>query len=103
MTLRDMQNLIIKHYGEEKQFDMLVEECAEMIQSIQKMKRYPEQYNFYRTTTFMEMADVLNLIQQLSNIHFINLEELIIPKCERQLKRIEEEQTKWIFKNISKT
>ena len=78
----------IKHYGEEIQSTVCMEECAELIQAISKAKRgKPDADNMIE-----EIADVLICIEMLKQIynipdHFI--EDWIERKQERMLRRME--------------
>lgn len=101
---------ILNHYGAENQRRQLIEECAELIQAINK---YDREISKVITVDFVddlsniskaeqniaqEIADVLIMIEQ--NIQalfdgdesFIN--KLIEYKLNRQLKRIKEEESK---------
>ena len=48
---------IMDHYGEDRQLEKLVEECAELIQAIIKSKTIDD-------NVVEEMADVKNLLEQ---------------------------------------
>lgn len=65
--LKGKQLSIINHYGIGKQLDQLVEECSELIQAICKYKRFDILQSDILCTAGIvaEMADVLNLIEQI--------------------------------------
>ena len=78
----------IKHYGEEIQSTVCMEECAELIQAISKAKRG----KLDKENMMEEIADVLICIEMLKQIydipdHFI--EDWIKRKQERMLRRME--------------
>lgn len=87
--LEQKQKAIIDHYGVDKQLDMLVEECAELIQAIQKYKRYNTiEYGWH---IMYEMADVENLIEQFKLVNEDlkeDIEKEKHVKVNRQLERI---------------
>lgn len=85
---------IADHYGLDSQLDMLQEECAELIQAVNKYKRT-------RTTAIVEeMADVFIMLDQIiyllnKEVAAVDVEEYIAlwmeKKVRRQLERIEQE------------
>lgn len=82
-------NKIIKHYGFEVQRDILVEECAELIQAVSKCKRN----NVEVSDNFLEeLADVSIMIRQmLAALNFnetIAYQKHIDRKLDRQIRRI---------------
>lgn len=78
------------HYGIFNQRDMLVEECAELIQAISKCKRgEPGGYDNF----LEEMADVQIMLDQMYD--YVGRDRILAimgEKISRQLKRIEEEE-----------
>lgn len=91
--LEQKQKAIIDHYGVDEQLDMLVEECAELIQAICKCKRYGVTgYNIdYLYDVMEEMADVENLIEQINlgnKKYHHTLDKFKNYKVNRQLERI---------------
>lgn len=80
---------ILNHYGFENQREILVEECAELIQAVSKAKRngYPISDNFIE-----ELADVSIMIEQMKQEFckndMIKYLTFINQKIERQLARI---------------
>lgn len=86
---------IADHYGLDPQLDMLQEECAELIQAVNKYKRT-------RTTAIVEeMADVYIMLYQITyllnkEVASVDVEDFIAmwmeKKIRRQLKRLEGEQ-----------
>lgn len=85
------QNIISKsiaHYGEGIQSTVCMEECAELIQAISKMKRGKDA----RGNLVEEIADVLICIEtlkQLYNVDASALNDWIRLKQQRELNRIE--------------
>lgn len=65
--LKGKQSKIINHYGLDHQYDRLIEECSELIKAICKYKRFDTlQSDILCTADIVaEMADVLNLIEQI--------------------------------------
>lgn len=83
-------NAIADHYGYFMQRDMLTEECAEAIQSVNKCRRccIGAQDNFLG-----ELADIKVLLAQME--HFLNEDKITAianEKIARELKRIEKEE-----------
>lgn len=79
----------IKHYGEEIQSTVCMEECAELIQAVSKAKRgRPDKNNMAE-----EIADVLICIEILKQIYDIpdySIKNWIERKQERMLSRMED-------------
>lgn len=79
----------IKHYGEEIQSTVCMEECAELIQAISKAKR-----GKLDTDNMMEeIADVLiciEMLKQIYNIPDCSIKNWIERKQERMLRRMED-------------
>ena len=79
----------IKHYGEEIQSTVCMEECAELIQEVSKAKRgKPDKNNMAE-----EIADVLICIEILKQIYDIpdySIENWIERKQERMARRMED-------------
>ena len=95
--LEKKQKAIIAHYGVDKQLDMLVEECAELIQAIQKYKRYKDIPGEGKAfdNLIEEIADVENIIDQIKLLKLydpvmarVDIEEIKAKKVRRQLERI---------------
>lgn len=83
-------NKIADHYGYFWQRDMLTEECAEVIQAVNKCRRccIDAQDNFLG-----ELADIKVLLAQME--HFLNEDKITAianEKIARELKRIEKEK-----------
>ena len=70
----DLNNLI-SFYGEENQHRVAMEECAELIQAINKCLRYPGNSQA-RVHLVEEIGDTLIMIKQLLIIYHIDLDEL---------------------------
>ncbi len=95
---KDMLSEIIEHYGLYAQFDQLVEESAELIQSINKFKRscgngQPVEINRLRALTRVleEIADVEVCIDQIklhSPDNVILIDDIKFSKAKRQADRI---------------
>lgn len=82
---------IIAHYGAQHQLVKLCEECAELIQ--QAAKCY-DKVMPYSDDMIEEIADVLVMIKQFETVMSQPdrdlLEDQVVYKLERQIKRIEE-------------
>ena len=79
----------IKHYGEEIQSTVCMEECAELIQAISKAKRG----KLDKENMMEEIADVLicnEMLKQIYNISDCSIENWIERKQERILRRMED-------------
>lgn len=87
---------IIEHYDYEDQREILVEECAELIQSAQKLKRtgsFQKPLNERFTKFVEELADVIIICEQMKEYIGQGVVEMAIDmKLDRQIKRIEEEK-----------
>lgn len=89
-----MYSEVIQHYGLENQTDMLMEECAELIQAANKMKRYPEDHEA-RRNLIEEIVDVEIMIAQMKIGYKITKEEITslrMQKDNRLFKRLWEEK-----------
>lgn len=88
---------IMQHYGAEHQKDILIEECAELIQAVEKSRReiFAEDKPAYTYDMISEMADVLIMLWQFESIMSAYsrqcFEGEIQRKLRRQLDRIREE------------
>lgn len=85
--LRDL-NTIVETYGSDKQEDMAIEECSELIKAILKFRR--------SNAVIDEIADVQIMLTQLGII-FNCVEEVnerIDFKIDRQMGRIKEREAK---------
>jgi|LSQX01.3.fsa_nt_gb NTP pyrophosphatase (non-canonical NTP hydrolase) len=96
MDLKGKQLTIIKHYGVDKQLDLLIEECAELIKAICKFKRSKMTMKGFEMNYAIaeEMADVENVIEQfkLTNQELATMIDSIKDnKTNRQMHRIEKE------------
>ena len=85
---------ILEHYGEASQYDIFVEECAEAIQAVQKLKRSDHTNYIKRTDNLREeVADVLIIAEQMRRyVGADKVDEIISEKLDRQIKRIEGER-----------
>lgn len=70
----ELQAEVVNKYGKEIQSTICMEECAELIQAISKMKRGKDN----RDNLIEEMADVLIAFSQLRYIYGITDDEEII-------------------------
>lgn len=78
-------NKIADYYGLESQISIAQEECSELIQALSKLRRYtPKEnstlaegirYTEARCSVAEEMADVINLLLQLS--HLLHNEDMV--------------------------
>jgi len=83
-----MQNYFVNHYGQEKQIDKLKEETLELAEAIKGYREGKDNLAHVKE----EMADVLNLIDQLNN-HFNDgeISKIVHKKRTRQMERIRKE------------
>lgn len=82
------QNYMIVNYGQTEQSRLAMEECAELIQAINKVHRKKKGAINHLTE---EIADVLIMIEQLKimyNITDDDIQHWIDYKCERQINRL---------------
>lgn len=62
---RNVLQAAINKFGKDQQLNMMIEECAELIQAINKYKRYGKIENVLE-----EIADVQIMIEQMQMIFF---------------------------------
>lgn len=87
---------IIDFYGPEAQARIAMEECAELIQAINKCLRYPDNEEKH-TDLVEEIADVAIVLNQLMLIFNVKHDEfnvMIKKKTERILNRLEADKKK---------
>lgn len=92
--IEKIEREIVKHYGN-AQLDVVVEECAELIQAITKCKRYGCTGK-QRENLIEEMADVLVIIDELALIYNVKCSDvyrIMKKKLERQKQRMEVENS----------
>jgi NTP pyrophosphatase (non-canonical NTP hydrolase) len=93
----DLAAQIIRHYGTEHQKDILIEECAELIQAVEKSRRgiLTEDKPAYTYDMISEMADVQIMLWQFESVMTAYarqcFEDEVYRKLRRQLDRIREE------------
>lgn len=90
----DIYRDIVRFYGRENQSRQAMEECAELIQAINKALRYPEDEQ-RRVELITEMADVEIMLFQLMEIFGICKEEVLIMRAEKKrrlIKKYKEER-----------
>ena len=90
--LQIKQLQIIDHYGINHQFKKLAEECAELIQAILK------DADPFRADIVCEMADVVNIINQIKlkdEIVAEGIDNIELYKVDRELKRIISSKEAW--------
>lgn len=90
--LQTKQLQIIDHYGIDHQFKKLAEECAELIQAILK------DADPFRTDIVYEIADVVNIINQIKlkdEIMAEGIDVVELYKVNRELKRIISNKEAW--------
>lgn len=83
---------IINHYGKEAQKDVAIEEMSELTKELIKERRI--KYNM--DSILEEIADVTLMLHQLLIIYNFTEEDvkrIIDEKVERQIKRIEDEES----------
>lgn len=96
--LRDL-NTIVETYGSDKQEDMAIEECSELIKAILKFRRSNTKDSDLRDAIIDEIADVQIMLTQLGII-FNCVEEVnerIDFKIDRQMGRITEREARTMF------
>ena len=85
---------IMAHYGTEPQKDILIEECAELIQAVEKTRRFGEPPEL-TADMVEEMADVYIMIMQFESImgpYWSGVfDRTVEDKLVRQMDRISEE------------
>lgn len=75
----------IEHYGADLQTVVCMEECAELIQAISKMKRGKDN----RNNLIEEVADVMICIEILKQVYGISDNEIQNYVCQKQNRSIE--------------
>ena len=75
----------IEHYGADLQTVVCMEECAELIQAISKMKRGKDN----RDNLIEEVADVMICIEILKHVYGISDNEIQNYVCQKQNRSIE--------------
>ena len=88
------QGKVLAHFGEDAQSIVHMEECAELIQAISKMRRARKEenddtYAYYNLVE--EMADVIICLEQMQLMYGIStceIQTMIMKKCKRQGERI---------------
>lgn len=75
----------IEHYGADLQTVVCMEECAELIQAISKMKRGKDN----RDNLIEEVADVMICIEILKQVYGISDNEIQNYVCQKQNRSIE--------------
>lgn len=87
MSEEDIYRLAISTWGCEEQTNMAIEEMAELIQAINKTRRYPDSAKA-RDNLAEEIADVAIVLEQLILIY--DCSDKAFTWKERKLKRIAE-------------
>ena len=75
----------IEHYGADLQTVVCMEECAELIQAVSKMKRGKDN----RNNLIEEVADVMICIEILKQVYGISDNEIQNYVCQKQNRSIE--------------
>ena len=75
----------IEHYGADLQTVVCMEECAELIQAISKMKRGKDN----RDNLIEEMADVMICMEILKQVYGISENDIQNYVCQKQNRSIE--------------
>ena len=94
--LKKFPNIVVDYYGPEAQARIAMEECAELIQAVNKCLRYPDNEEKH-TDLVEEMADVAIMLNQLMLIFNVKHDEfnvMIKKKTERILNRLEADKKK---------
>ena len=88
------QTRVISRYGVDAQVMIHMEECAELIQAISKMRRATnagEDGTAARENLVEEIADVLICVKQMQEIYRItdhDIRQMVEKKCKRQEARL---------------
>jgi len=90
MPKRELYAKAVAKWGVDSQLDMLVEECSELIQAVQKMKRYERWKQGHprelSDSLCEELADVSIMVEQVSTI----MGSAVVEVCRRKaLDRLE--------------
>ena len=94
--LKKFPKIVVDYYGPEAQARIAMEECAELIQAVNKCLRYPDNEEKH-TDLVEEMADVAIMFNQLMLIFNVKYDEfnvMIKKKTERILNRLEADKKK---------
>lgn len=93
--LRDL-NTIVETYGSDKQEDMAIEECSELIKAILKFRRSNTKDSDLRDAIIDEIADVQIMLTQLGIVFncVAEVEDRIDFKINRQMGQIKEREAK---------
>ena len=91
LSINDIYKLAIDTYGSENQLNMAIEEMAELIQAINKTRRYPESLKA-KDNVAEEMADVAIMLEQLALIY----------DCHNEAFNWKEHKIKKILENLMK-
>jgi NTP pyrophosphatase (non-canonical NTP hydrolase) len=86
MTNEQIFKAAIEKYGESNQQDMCIEECAELIQAINKWRRKPCAFTFHNLLE--EIADVEIMLAQLKLI--VQSENMINYIKENKINRLKQ-------------
>lgn len=84
MTLNELYDRLIKIYGKDKQMNMVIEECSELIKEVSKAIRHDEVQDQDRLAE--EIADVLIVTEQL--IRMFDLSMTVTEKKYRKIQRL---------------
>lgn len=89
---------IVSYYDYDYQREILVEECGELIQATQKLKRtetFQKDFNDRHANFIEELADVLIICEEMKKYIGQGIIDMAVDmKLKRQIKRIEEEKAK---------
>ena len=89
----------IEHYGADLQTVVCMEECAELIQAISKMKRGKDN----RNNLIEEVADVMICIEILKQVYGISDNEIqnyVCKKQNRSIERMKSDESQEVEKGI---
>lgn len=82
---------VIDTYGSDYMLNVCMEECAELIQAISKIRRYGEVETTCRDNLIEEMADVAIIFEELKMLYAISDDDIndwVEQKQQRSLRRI---------------
>ncbi|MCM1545214.1 MAG: helix-turn-helix domain-containing protein [Ruminococcus sp.] len=85
--VEEITEVAVETYGVDSQLGMMIEECAELIQAINKYRRYGSEDSILKLK--LELADVEIMLKQMEII-FGNYEHEVLYKINRLDRRLEE-------------
>ena len=96
------QGMVIRYYGEDLQTHVHMEECAELIQALSKVRRNPGEFE-HLSNLAEEMADLLICLEQMKEMYGITdrqLQNYVDYKTGREMVRIADQLVKDVSGDI---